>query len=59
LVAQSVGSAQVVRQAVALSHAYPLLQGATFCMHAPAALQADVVSIAAEQVVSPHFVPAG
>jgi hypothetical protein len=55
--AQSVSAAQADRQAVALAHAYPL-QSPTVGMHAPAA-QANVVSVAAEQVGVPHVVPAG
>jgi hypothetical protein len=56
-VAQSTSAPQADRQAVALAHANPL-QSPTVGVHAPAA-QANVVSVAAEQVGVPHVVPGG
>ena len=59
-VAQSVGSAQVVRQAVpVLSHAYPMQSVMMGASHCPPALHVMVVSVDAEHVVVPHGVPAG
>ena len=58
LVAHSVESAQLVRQAEAVSQAYPPGQSAAFGMHCPPAVQANVVSVDVEQVVAPQVVPA-
>jgi len=57
-VSQSVSAAQADRQAVGLAHAY-LLQSPTVGAQVPAALQANVVSVAAEQVGIPQVVPGG